>query len=393
MSQQTDKNGRFRSAGADATNSSSCAAQSVSAFQAPRLSPKSGFSWAARGPCVIIVARCEVTLDIPFIDNEDLYVIGDVHGCAEELELLLAKLPLQPQTGVVFVGDYIDRGPASRQVVDALLRLQCRIRVYPLLGNHETLLLDFMDDPSPLTRARFTYNGGGATLQSYSNAPGRFAIPDNHMGFYRSLRLAFQTRDHVFVHAGLPAVPIDALDEERDRETILWVRHNFHCSSFRWGKVIVHGHSRVPEVHRDERRINVDTGCVYKGKLTALHLPTGQVFQVARQTPEEHRFLRDEPQSRRRAVRFDGRVEVTFTEPRGLPLFHTINYNDFGLLVASSERPAQPLLHIGDEVAGTLLPQDDKVRAEFRGVVVRLDEIAAVVHYAIRFHAPAKAVE
>lgn len=332
-------------------------------------------------------------MNIPKIENKDLYVIGDVHGCADEFHALLDKLPLEAHSGIVLVGDYIDRGPKSRDVIDTLLELKQQRDIYPLLGNHESLLLEFLGDPSPSRRARFTYNGGGATLQSYSTEPGNFSIPEEHVTFIRGLPLAFQTSSHLFVHAGLPSVPISELNAEKHRKTLLWVRREFHASTYQWDKVVVHGHSRVAEVYRDERRINVDTGCVYSGKLSALHVPSGRIYQVPRTVSFRHEFLRDSPSSRREAVRFDGQLDIVFTEPEGLPAFQTVNYSDFGVLVECPTKPEEHLLALHAQVVGTLLPRDDSVNINFRGDVVRIDEVAHRNRYAIRFDAPVKASE
>lgn len=332
-------------------------------------------------------------LTISTIEQEDLFVIGDVHGCVDQLGELLHKLPLGPKSAIVFVGDYIDRGPSSRQVIELILELRRYHRVFPLLGNHESLLLDFIDDPTPLKRARFTYNGGGATLQSYCVESGEFSIPPEHVAFFRSLSLAQQTSSHVLVHAGLPDLPLDAIRLQEQRDTLLWVRGTFHRSTFDWGKTIVHGHSRVPKVHIDPRRINVDTGCVYGGALSAVHLPSLRTYRVPMRAPVTHEYLREPAPSRRKAVRFPGRVDVRLSEPEGLPLFHTLNFNDFGVLLACSTESDSFVLSVHQEVAGTLLPDDERGNVDFRGVVVRVEGAAPPYQYAVQFHAPATVEE
>ncbi len=328
-------------------------------------------------------------MDIPVIPQKEIFVIGDIHGCADELTALLDKLPLRPDTAVVFVGDYIDRGPASRRVIDTVLDLGKRVPVYPLMGNHEALLLDFMEEPSPLNSARFIYNGGGATLQSYCEKPGDYDFPETHVAFLLSLKLAYQTDSYVFVHAGLPDLPLNEIHEQAHRETLLWIRGPFHRSSFRWGKTVVHGHSRVPRVEIKPQRINVDTGCVYDNLLSAIHLPSRQVFSVAKRGAVEHTFLREPPESKRRAVRFEGQVDVTLTEPKGLPVFATLNYNDFGLLLVSVRTPDVQVLSVGQEIAGVIFPNDRYVHVQFRGTVVRIEKDGSVYRYGVRFHTPA----
>jgi len=274
-------------------------------------------------------------------------------------------------------------------VIDLVLELRARAAVYPLLGNHEALLLDCLDDPSPLHVGRFVYNGGGATLQSYSQQPGDYKIPGPHVDFLRSLRLAYQSDAHLFVHAGLPDLPVKELREDEHRETMLWVRETFHRSTFRWGKVVVHGHSRVDDVEVGPARINVDTGCVYENKLSAIHLPSGQVYQVLKRGTVEHGYLREPAASRRKAVRFEGHVDVALSEPRGLPMFTTLNYNDFGLLLVSTRNPEMEVLSVGQHVTGTIFPNDSHVRVSFRGAVVRVENWGVAFRYGIRFDAPA----
>ena len=327
-------------------------------------------------------------LPVPTINCEDLFVIGDVHGCAQELETLLEELPLRAASAIVFLGDYIDRGPNSRQVIELIMDLSLVHDVFPLMGNHESLLLDFIDSASPLSRARFMYNGGGATLQSYLEEPGRFSIPSDHIHFLRTLNIALQDESHFFVHAGVPDMALDEI-QEKDRSTLLWVRDSFHASLFRWNKTIVHGHSRVPEVQRTERRINLDTGCVYGGKLTGWHVNTDQLYQVPRSAPVTHHFLQEPANSRRKAVRFNGRVDVRMSAPMGLPPFHTVNYNDFGVLLACDSE-SEPLLALNQRVGGTLLPGDEHGDIDFEGTIVRIDNDGSIRQYAVRFDSPAE---
>ncbi|PIE05925.1 MAG: hypothetical protein CSA75_02225, partial [Sorangium cellulosum] len=284
-----------------------------------------------------------------------------------------------------------DRGPKSCDVINTLIELGERYDVYPLLGNHETLLLAFVDDPTPTHRARFTYNGGGATLQSYCSSPGKFFIPPSHIQFFRSLPLAYQNKDHIFVHAGLPEVPIVELDTEKYKKTMLWVRAPFHESAYVWEKLVVHGHSRVKDVYRDNRRVNLDTGCVYRGKLSALHLPSGQLYEVPRARMQEQLFLREPAYSRRMAVRYDGQVDVTLTEPSGLPACHTLNYNEFGMLIEFVSRREERLLAMHAQVAGALLPHDERGETFFQGQIVRIEEIGGQFRYALRFDRPVAA--
>ena len=111
------------------------------------------------------------------------FVIGDVHGCAEELEELLSLLPIDPDSTVIFLGDYIDRGPDSRRVIDLVLSVEKRCSVVALMGNHEEMFAEFLHDPQSAEAARFIYNWGGATLASYALPGGGYKIPKHHLPF------------------------------------------------------------------------------------------------------------------------------------------------------------------------------------------------------------------
>ena len=106
-----------------------------------------------------------------------IFAIGDVHGCASELRMLLNKLPLTEESVVVFLGDYVDRGPNSKQVIETVLELKEQCQVVALKGNHEALFLSFLQDPSSEAAGMFIYNGGSATLHSYATPEGEYRIP------------------------------------------------------------------------------------------------------------------------------------------------------------------------------------------------------------------------
>ena len=110
--------------------------------------------------------------------------IGDVHGCADELRALIQQLPLERDTLVVFLGDYIDRGPDSRGVVDTVLELEQYCEVVCLLGNHELMLREYLAGTDPRLIARFIYNGGSATLASYADHDGVVVMSQEHRTFF-----------------------------------------------------------------------------------------------------------------------------------------------------------------------------------------------------------------
>ena len=172
---------------------------------------------------------------------EHILAVGDIHGRADLLRRLLREvLPEMPQgTRLVFLGDYIDRGPDSAQVVEALIRLEdMRPRPVFLLGNHERMLLDAWGGFRPNL---FFNNGGYETMLSYGLSTSEIRrIPSSHLNFFRSLRLYWQSRDHIFVHAGLaPGIP---LEKQREKD-LIWIRDAFYMSDYDFGKVVIFGHT------------------------------------------------------------------------------------------------------------------------------------------------------
>lgn len=199
-----------------------------------------------------------------------IYVIGDIHGCLDPLRGLMAQLRPSEADEVIFLGDYVDRGPDSQGVIEYLLTLSGRYTF--LMGNHERMFLDFLQGKE---RALFLYNGGTATLDSYGGLRG---IPAAHLAFLDRLRLYYETQEYLFVHAGIrPGIPV----QEQDERDLLWIREEFYASSGRFPKTVVFGHTPMREVLMDEDRIGIDTACVYGNKLTCLILPSRDVIQVS----------------------------------------------------------------------------------------------------------------
>jgi serine/threonine protein phosphatase 1 len=198
------------------------------------------------------------------------YAIGDIHGSLDKLERLLLRCEenaADRSFKFVFLGDYIDRGPQSAGVLDCLLNLHSRLgeRVVVLKGNHEAMALDVIDGITPL-RLWFA-QGGAETLVSYGDVrPG--LLPSAHVDWLRNLRLSYDDGRRFFVHAGIdPEKPLDAQEEQH----LLWIREPFLSDSRDYGRLIVHGHTPVMTGEPDFRgnRLNVDTGAVFGGPLTA----------------------------------------------------------------------------------------------------------------------------
>lgn len=210
------------------------------------------------------------------------YVIGDVHGMAQKLDAMLDLIPLVPAEDLlIFVGDLIDRGPDSREVVERVMALKVNLpgRLVCLKGNHEDLLLNAAQSGSEEDLQYFLRNGGGATLQSYGVAtPDR--LPAHHLDFMRSLPCYWQDARHIVVHGGVD--PHLALDDTPP-QTFLWDRSmRGHARS---GKTVVCGHTPQSNgvLMRDDV-ICIDTGACYTrsgmGVLSAINLETRTLYQV-----------------------------------------------------------------------------------------------------------------
>ena len=285
-----------------------------------------------------------------------VFAIGDVHGCADELEELLGMLPLDDNSTVIMLGDYIDRGPYSRRVLEILMEAKTKHRMVTLSGNHEEMLREFLDGSNPQRVARFILNGGSSTLADFANDQGEWVIPKGHVTFLEELQLWHETDDHFFVHAGVPDMALKELDPVRDRDEVLWIRRAFIGNPRKWEKRIVHGHTPVNAVEVSASRINVDTACAYGGFLTAIELPSHRIYSVPRKTGLRPAFLREKG-SRRAAVRFLGSVPVVVHHPRlGELRFETLNYSEIGMLLVSFEENdrMKQILDSGDSVSGTV---------------------------------------
>jgi serine/threonine protein phosphatase 1 len=306
------------------------------------------------------------------MERGGIFAIADIHGCDEELRALLKVLPLRRDSLVVFLGDYIDRGPNSRGVVETILELKEYCNVVCLLGNHELMLREFLDGSDPRRVARFIYNGGGATLSSYSDGDGVMTFPAEHIEFFEGLKHYHVEGDHCFVHAGLP-VDLDELDVDEHGEEMVWMRWRPTMPEPNYSKIIVHGHTPVPEVDIAERRINLDTSCVYGRSLTAMEIQSRELWHVERSATPKPIYLRDAKDGRRQAFRYTGKVPVV-VQYEGLTLpFETINYSEIGVLMRPApNRAPTGSLRPGATITGLI--GTDGSATPFRGVVLRVDE-------------------
>ena len=216
-----------------------------------------------------------------------IYAIGDVHGCHDELCELLALIDADiaanpvSVTRLIFLGDYVDRGPENRKVINELIGLQQSDRdVEFLLGNHDERILTFINNPALVWDGVMKW-GGARTLEDYGIVPKpgedeesvrqRFAdaLPRSHYAFLSGLKPSTQSGDYFFCHAGVrPGIAF----EDQAEHDLIWIRHDFLLHGAPFEKVVVHGHTPVDEVEVKTNRINIDTRCYVSGVLTAVVL-------------------------------------------------------------------------------------------------------------------------
>lgn len=215
------------------------------------------------------------------------YIFGDIHGCYNRLLGLFDKLEgiIKDDDILVFLGDYIDRGTYSYEVIEYLISISGRgNKTIFLKGNHEDMFLKYLrgEDSAGI----YLDNGGGMTLQSYKKNCGRLKIPQEHQKFFQNLQLYYEKDDFISVHAGFNPKVYNI--EQQLEKDILWIREEFYRAERRWDKTIIFGHTpciilgrKLQSVYFDEGRniIGIDTGAVYGGVLTCLRWPDREIYQ------------------------------------------------------------------------------------------------------------------
>ena len=234
------------------------------------------------------------------------YAIGDIHGHIDLLRAAHARIAADradvgdTDAPIVHLGDLVDRGPASNEVVEYLRRgATDGTRWITLRGNHDSLFARFLADPAsrdPGLRSDLTYIdrriGGATTLASYGvrdpgtrpvaevHADAQYLVPVTHGPWMATLPLTFAYDTTLFVHAGIrPGVPL-AQQTETD---LMWIRAPFHDFTGSFGPFVVHGHTPVEHPTHYGNRLNIDTGAAYGGPLTAVVIEATQVFHLTDQ--------------------------------------------------------------------------------------------------------------
>lgn len=209
--------------------------------------------------------------------------IGDIHGCDKTLEALWQTLHKYQNTIHIFLGDYIDRGPRSQEVIKFLLNVQKERECIFLKGNHEKMLLDALHFGGKHLD-NWLFNGGKATLRSYDVSDVK-ELPESHIDFFRNTKMFYDTPDYFFVHAGVPANNTieQAVQENPENGFFLWGREHLNARTVPWEKTVVFGHTPRAFPIRKNHMIGIDTGCVYNqigyNKLTAVVLPEQNFIQ------------------------------------------------------------------------------------------------------------------
>ncbi|MBX9792313.1 MAG: serine/threonine protein phosphatase [Pirellulales bacterium] len=204
--------------------------------------------------------------------------IGDIHGCSTALRALIEGIDPRPDDTIVTLGDYIDRGPDSRGVIETLIGLKQRCRLVLLMGNHEEMLFQAFRGPDDL---RFWLQfGGEETLDSYGRSRSLDLIPHEHLLFLRRCRNYFETDTHIFVHASYST---DRRLDETSEQILRWlpITHSTPPPHFS-GKTVIVGHTpqesgRILDLGHVKC---IDTGCCTGGWLTALDVKSGHNWQA-----------------------------------------------------------------------------------------------------------------
>lgn len=218
-----------------------------------------------------------------------LFAISDIHGCYDTFyDLVVRKIGLKKSDRLILLGDYIDRGDKSKEVIDFIMELQTLgFNIVPLSGNHEAMLVDAYRNSEMIPL--WYMNSGKTTMESFS-LDSISGFETRYISFFENLRYYFTVKRYIFVHAGFNDFSPDPFD---DRETMIWECRKSYSNPVFSGKTIIHGHrpkaieSVENIISQKSNVIPVDTGCVYEkedgyGNLSALELNSMKLISVPR---------------------------------------------------------------------------------------------------------------
>ena len=236
-----------------------------------------------------------IKTDLKMNNISQVFAIGDIHGCKSLLEKIHNKIlkkseKVEGNKILIYLGDYVDRGYKVKETIDTIINFKPKnFKCIFIRGNHEQMLLDFVNDKSESLTV-WLYNGGAETLKSYcgreisddllnSNSKKhqtqeKFikALPKKHLHFFNGLQFSYTWKDYFFVHAGID--PSRPLSKQREID-MTWTRSpEFLASNQPFEKIIVHGHTPNKNIEKKSNRINLDTGAVYSeyGKLSCMFI-------------------------------------------------------------------------------------------------------------------------
>ncbi len=202
------------------------------------------------------------------------FAISDIHGCKKSFEALLDKIAFSTEDELYLLGDYIDRGPDSKGVLDSIFALRkAGYQVHCLMGNHELMMLNAFADDGDIEMDFWLENGGVATIKSFVAEDGKPDIPNEYFAFVENLDYYFEVDAYILVHAGLNFQQGNPFS---DQDAMLWIRQWYEDIDKQWlgTRVIVHGHTPMKKTTIEEQLRNlhnlpvldIDAGCVYAGR-------------------------------------------------------------------------------------------------------------------------------
>ena len=215
------------------------------------------------------------------------YIVGDFHGYLSKLKKIISsiKTDIKKDDCIIFLGDYIDRGPSSFEVIEYLIKLSSIYKTVFLMGNHEDMFITYFSTGENYNN--YMRNGGSFTIKSYIKNLNEFTVPESHLEFLKNLKLFYEGEDFVAVHGGLnPGVNTIPAQKKHD---LLWIREEFYANKGRWTKTVIFGHTPTPYLHHsdsiyiDETKniIGLDTGAMSDGyPLTCMRWPDRKIYQA-----------------------------------------------------------------------------------------------------------------